>query len=266
MLCGLLTPDSGEGTCLGYDIRTRVVGDQASRGLHDAAVLVLGGPDDPREPALRRAHVRSARTAWRASTRRSTGSGLVERGDQLAGTLSGGWKQRLALAACLLHEPELLLLDEPTAGVDPEARREFWEELHALRRDGHHGARQHALHGRGRALSQARLHPQRPAARAGHRRRSRREPDARRLGGRGPRSDGARAASCAALPGVEQVAAFGDRAARHRPRRGTRSTRTSRRSAPIRATAGSAVEPGLEDVFIHLMRTANERQRSRTRA
>jgi ABC-2 type transport system ATP-binding protein len=92
MLCGLLTPDSGRGTCLGYDILTQ-----------SAAIERLG---------------------------------LGNRADQLAGELSGGWKQRLALGACILPSPQLLLLDEPTAGVDPKARRDFWDEIHALAHEG----------------------------------------------------------------------------------------------------------------------------------
>ncbi len=131
MLCGLLTPDDGSGTCLGYDVRTqqaeikRHVGymtqkfsyyeDLSIRENLDFVARIYGVPD-------RRAVVQ--RSLERL--------GLEKRSHQLAGQLSGGWKQRLALAACLIHSPQLLLLDEPTAGVDPKARREFWEEIHQL--------------------------------------------------------------------------------------------------------------------------------------
>jgi ABC-2 type transport system ATP-binding protein len=131
MMCGLLRPDSGSGNCLGYDIRSdsaqikRRVGymtqkfsywdDLTIRENLDFVARMYGMPD--RREAV---------------DRTLTGLGLMERANQLTGTLSGGWKQRLALAACLLHDPELLLLDEPTAGVDPGARRDFWEELQRL--------------------------------------------------------------------------------------------------------------------------------------
>ncbi|WP_265633226.1 ABC transporter ATP-binding protein [Cupriavidus cauae] len=131
MMCGLLTPDAGHGTCLGFDILRdsaqikRRVGymtqkfsyweDLSIRENLDFVARVYGVPD--RKAAVERA---------------LDGLGLASRARQLAGALSGGWKQRLALAACLLHEPELLLLDEPTAGVDPKARRDFWEQLHRL--------------------------------------------------------------------------------------------------------------------------------------
>jgi ABC-2 type transport system ATP-binding protein len=135
MMCGLLTPDSGRGTALGYDIRTqssaikRHVGYMTQRfSLYQdlsiienlqfvARVYGLADPTGEAEQAIARI-------------------GLSGRERQLAGELSGGWKQRLALGACILPKPELLLLDEPTAGVDPKARREFWEEIHKLASTG----------------------------------------------------------------------------------------------------------------------------------
>jgi ABC-2 type transport system ATP-binding protein len=135
MLTGLLTPDEGEGTCLGYDIRTqaqeikRHVGymtqrfslyqDLSVRENLEFVARVFGLPN-PRQAA-------------REMVERI---GLRGREEQLAGELSGGWKQRLALGACTLPSPQLLLLDEPTAGVDPKARREFWNEIHALAAQG----------------------------------------------------------------------------------------------------------------------------------
>jgi ABC-2 type transport system ATP-binding protein len=135
MVCGLLTPDGGRGTALGYDILTerdkikRHVGYMTQRfSLYQdlsiqenlefvARVHGLANPENEAKAAIARL-------------------GLEGRERQLAGTLSGGWKQRLALGACILPKPELLLLDEPTAGVDPKARREFWGEIHKLAAEG----------------------------------------------------------------------------------------------------------------------------------
>jgi ABC-2 type transport system ATP-binding protein len=135
MICGLLTPDGGRGTCLGYDILTerdkikRHVGYMTQRfSLYQdlsikenlefvARVYDLADPGEAVRQAIERL-------------------GLQGREMQLAGTLSGGWKQRLALGACILPRPDLLLLDEPTAGVDPKARREFWGEIHKLAAGG----------------------------------------------------------------------------------------------------------------------------------
>ena len=135
MLCGLLTPDEGTGTCLGHDIRTesefikRQVGYMTQRfSLYNDLtvqenlefVARIYGLPDPGE-------------ATQAMIRHL---GLTGREKQIAGLLSGGWKQRLALGACILPKPQLLLLDEPTAGVDPQARRDFWEEIHRLSQVG----------------------------------------------------------------------------------------------------------------------------------
>ncbi|HEY4746667.1 MAG TPA: ABC transporter ATP-binding protein [Steroidobacteraceae bacterium] len=131
MLCGLLTPDSGRGTCLGYDIRAEAekiklhVGYMTQRfSLYDDLSV-----RENLEFIARIYGIPSPTAAARAAIARL---GLHERAEQIAGSLSGGWKQRLALGACTLPNPQLLLLDEPTAGVDPKARREFWNEIHAL--------------------------------------------------------------------------------------------------------------------------------------
>ncbi len=135
MLCGLLRADGGSGTCLGFDVigesekikrnvgymtqRFSFYEDLSIRENLDFVARIYGIPE--------------RKAAVEASLEKL---GLASRGRQLAGQLSGGWKQRLALAACLIHEPRLLLLDEPTAGVDPKARRDFWEQIHELANEG----------------------------------------------------------------------------------------------------------------------------------
>jgi ABC-2 type transport system ATP-binding protein len=135
MLCGLLTPDSGSGTCLGLDLirdanaikrRTGYMTQKFS--LYEDLTIA--------ENLMFSARVHGLDNRAARVTRALDRLGLTARRTQLAGTLSGGWKQRLALASATLHEPQLLLLDEPTAGVDPKARRTFWDEIHALSREG----------------------------------------------------------------------------------------------------------------------------------
>jgi ABC-2 type transport system ATP-binding protein len=135
MLCGLLTPDEGHGTCLGYDIRTEA--DEIKRHVgymtqHFSLYQDLSVAENL-EFVARLYGLANPRASARAMIERL---GLDGRERQLAGELSGGWKQRLALGACTLPNPQLLLLDEPTAGVDPKARREFWNEIHALAAHG----------------------------------------------------------------------------------------------------------------------------------
>jgi ABC-2 type transport system ATP-binding protein len=135
MLCGLLRPDAGQGTCLGYDVLRQSAEIKAHVGYmtqkfsfyEDLSIRenlefvgrLYGMPDMRNSIDVALDHL-----------------GLSNRQRQLAGQLSGGWKQRLALAACILHRPALLLLDEPTAGVDPQARRDFWEQIHELAGQG----------------------------------------------------------------------------------------------------------------------------------
>lgn len=131
MLCGLLHADAGEGTCLGYDLRTqselikRQVGYMTQKFSFWEDLSIR----ENLEFVARVYELPDARGSVAAMIERL---GLTGRQDQLAGELSGGWKQRLALSACMLHSPKLLLLDEPTAGVDPKARRDFWDEIHRL--------------------------------------------------------------------------------------------------------------------------------------
>jgi ABC-2 type transport system ATP-binding protein len=135
MICGLLRPDAGSGTCLGYDIRTESekikleVGYMTQRFSFYEDLTIRENLD-----FVARLYDLRPRVRYVDSTLNRLG--LTNRAHQLAGTLSGGWKQRLALAACVMHEPQLLLLDEPTAGVDPKARREFWDEIHELTAGG----------------------------------------------------------------------------------------------------------------------------------
>ncbi|MBI2255947.1 MAG: ABC transporter ATP-binding protein [Proteobacteria bacterium] len=135
MLCGLLTPDAGSGTCLGFDIRRdsaeikRRTGYMTQKfSLYEDLTIRENLDFVGRVYGLGRLRGRVDAALDRL--------GLAGRQKQLAGQLSGGWKQRLALAACILHEPDLLLLDEPTAGVDPKARRDFWDQIHTLAGDG----------------------------------------------------------------------------------------------------------------------------------
>ncbi|MCX7888906.1 MAG: ABC transporter ATP-binding protein [Rhodobacteraceae bacterium] len=135
MICGLLTPDGGEGRVLGLDIRRQSAAIKRQTGYMTQRFSLY-------EDLTIAENLRFVAGLYRLPDARAAVAGtlaelgLTARRDQLAGALSGGWKQRLALAACIMHRPRLLLLDEPTAGVDPKARREFWDEIHGLAAQG----------------------------------------------------------------------------------------------------------------------------------
>ncbi|MGQ3887874.1 ABC transporter ATP-binding protein [Legionella sp. CNM-1927-20] len=135
MLCGLLTPDAGRGSCLGYDIIKESKEIKQHVGYMTQKFSLY--TDLSIEENLHFvARVYGMNNRKKRVEQAIEELGLSSRRQQLTGSLSGGWKQRVALAACLLHTPELLLLDEPTAGVDPIARREFWDKIHMLSEQG----------------------------------------------------------------------------------------------------------------------------------
>ena len=135
MMCGLLTPDKGTGSCLGLDIFTQADQIKLQVGYMPQRFSLY------EDMTLEENLAFTARIYGLDNVRREIQGvlhrlGLWEQRKKLAGSLSGGWKQRLALASCVMHKPKVLLLDEPTAGVDPTARREFWEQIHALAAEG----------------------------------------------------------------------------------------------------------------------------------
>jgi ABC-2 type transport system ATP-binding protein len=250
MLCGLLVPDEGTGTCLGHDIVReawaikRQVGYMTQKfSLYEDLSIQENLGFVARLYGLPERRRRVAQALDRL--------GLANRRDQLAGTLSGGWKQRLALTACILHDPKLLLLDEPTAGVDPKARREFWDEIHRLAADGmtvlvstHYMDEAERCHriayiAYGQLLTSGTV----PAVVAG----SGLVTWAAEGGDIGPA-----ARELPGTPGIEMVAPFGT--VLHVS--GTDPDALEAAIAPWRERAGLVwrrIEPTLEDVFIHLM-------------
>jgi ABC-2 type transport system ATP-binding protein len=254
MLCGLLTPDGGTGQCLGLDFRCesteikKRVGYMTQRFSFYEDLTIEENLD-----FMARLYAMPQRRA--AVDKSLERLGMIERRRQLAGTLSGGWKQRLALAACLIHEPQLLLLDEPTAGVDPKARRDFWEEIHHLAAAGltvlittHYmdeAARCHRLAYIAYGNLLARGTVAEVIAAAGL---TTWEVAGENLWALADKIRG--------LPGVEQVAAFGTTL--HVSGRNAAALEAS--TAPFRSDAHhwTRVEPGLEDVFISLMDTAKD--------
>jgi ABC-2 type transport system ATP-binding protein len=250
IICGLLTPDAGEGKVLGYDIRKDSLRIKLEVGYMTQRFSFYEDLTIAENLAFV-ARLYQLRPVAGVVGETLESLGLTSRKDQLAGTLSGGWKQRLALAACIMHKPKLLLLDEPTAGVDPKARREFWDEIHRLTAGGltvlvstHYMDEAERCHRiayisygkmlatgtvdeivQNSGLSTFLVHSPDPVA-LQH--------------------------EIAALDGVDQVAPFG--LALHVV--GQDKARLERALAPYRQRAGVRIEPGvtsLEDVFIQFM-------------
>ena len=255
LMCGLLTPDAGEGQVLGHDIRRdgaaikREVGYMTQRfsfyedlTIEENLTFVAGlyGLDSARQAV--------------ADT--LSDLGLTSRKGQLAGSLSGGWKQRLALAACIMHRPRLLLLDEPTAGVDPKARREFWDEIHQLAAGGltvlvstHYMDEAERCH-RINYIAYGKLVAQGTVAEMV------RDAGLTTVILEGP---GVAEASrqLRQMPGVDQVAAYGN-TLHVIGRDGPALLRAAREVATRTDTVMTEAAPSLEDVFIQLMGEAQD--------
>ena len=255
LMCGLLTPDAGEGQVLGYDIRRdsraikREVGYMTQRfSLYEDLTI---------EENLRFvAGLYQLRPATEVVADTLAGLGLTSRRAQLAGSLSGGWKQRLALAACIMHRPRVLMLDEPTAGVDPMARREFWDEIHRLADDGltvlvstHYMDEAERCH-RINYISYGRLVARGTVDEVV------RGAGLTTLVMTGPRTSEA-AARLHGMPGVDQVASYGVKL--HVVGRDGAALRQS--AQEVAAATGTRIgdaETSLEDVFIQLMGQSRE--------
>ncbi|MFM5922868.1 MAG: ATP-binding cassette domain-containing protein [Novosphingobium sp.] len=251
MICGLLIPDEGEGEVLGLDLRTRrhaikhQIGYMTQKfGLFGDLTIAENLEFIARVYGLDRRAERVAQALDKL--------GLTSRADQLAEKLSGGWKQRLALAAAVLHDPKILLLDEPTAGVDPQARREFWDQIHALARDGmtvlvstHYmdeAERCHEIAYIAYGVMLARGTTEQVIAVSG----------LYALQGEGPGADRL-AAEIEAQPGVAMAAPFGTTLHVCGPDLAALRRAVAPFAGAVRFTES---KPTLEDVFIHLMKQA----------
>ncbi len=254
MLCGLLRPDGGSGRCLGFDIRSesgeikKHIGYMTQRFSFYEDLTI----EENLDFIARIYGVPERKAAVEKSLEQL---GMTARRNQLAGTLSGGWKQRLALSACLIHKPQLLLLDEPTAGVDPKARRDFWEEIHQLAAAGltvlittHYMDEAERCHrlayiAYGNLLASGSVAEVVKAA--GLTTWEVTGPDLPEL-----------AEKIRGQPGVEQVVAFG--ATLHVSGRDATRLRESAGPWMTGAYHWKQIESGLEDVFISLMETAKD--------
>lgn len=254
MLCGLLRADEGSGTCLGYDVITESEAIKAAVGYMTQRFSFYEDLSlaENLDFVARMFGIARRREAVEQSLERL---GLAARREQLAGQLSGGWKQRLALAACLIHQPKLLLLDEPTAGVDPKARREFWEQIHELAADGltflittHYMDEAERCHriayiAWGKLLASGTVAD--VIAQAQLVTWSVSGPNLSRLAG-----------ELRGLPGVQQAVAFGDRLhVSGEDPDALEAAVSSFRGAPYE---WRRVGTGLEDVFIHLMNRSSD--------